>query len=181
MTATPTELVIRPIAGRGELDLFCRIPYVLNEELADDLETGHRRPGWLWMAVRGDHLLARAAWWTRRGHAEPRMLDIFDIGDGSSSSGSLDAGVRLLREATASVIPPGTSRPEYSRFVPADWREHAASLRAVRDRMNAAERAGARLFAERLRLEWRPGTPIPAPPAGSRSARSRTSMNSYRS
>ena len=29
--------------------------------------------------------------------------------------------------------------------------------------MNALAQTGARLFVERLRLEWRPGTPIPAP------------------
>jgi hypothetical protein len=28
--------------------------------------------------------------------------------------------------------------------------------------MRALERVGARLFVERLRLEWRPGTPVPA-------------------
>jgi hypothetical protein len=31
----------------------------------------------------------------------------------------------------------------------------------VADRVAALELAGARLFVERLRLEWRPGTPIP--------------------
>ena len=29
--------------------------------------------------------------------------------------------------------------------------------------MGALERVGARLFVERLRLEWRPGTPVPEP------------------
>ncbi|GAA3223295.1 GNAT family N-acetyltransferase [Nonomuraea helvata] len=35
--------------------------------------------------------------------------------------------------------------------------------RVVEDRMAALERTGARLFVERLRLEWRPGTPIAEP------------------
>ncbi|MGP3936215.1 aldolase/citrate lyase family protein [Nonomuraea sp. KM88] len=38
-----------------------------------------------------------------------------------------------------------------------------AVTRAVEDRMAALERTGARLFVERLRLEWRPATPIPEP------------------
>jgi RimJ/RimL family protein N-acetyltransferase len=162
LTATHTELVIRPITGRDELDLFCQIPYLLNDELADDLDSGHRRPEWLWMALRGDRLVARAAWWKMSDHTAPGVLDIFDIDDGCSGPERLDTGVRLLREAAAAVIPAGTTPPEYSRFVSADWRDHPAARRAVEDRMKAAERTGARLFVERLRLEWRPGTPIPA-------------------
>ena len=37
------DLTLRPITGRDELDLFCRLPYVLNEELAGDLAAGRRR------------------------------------------------------------------------------------------------------------------------------------------
>lgn len=37
------DLIVRPIAGREELDLFTRIPYVLNEELGDDLDVGSRQ------------------------------------------------------------------------------------------------------------------------------------------
>lgn len=163
MTARPSELVIRPIAGPAELGLFCQLPYVLNDEIADDLEAGHRRPQWLWMALSGGRLLARAAWWTRRGQAGPGMLDIFDLDDESGIPELPDIGARLLREATAAVIPPGTSWPEYSRFVPSGWREQEGPGRAVRNRMNAAERTGASLFVERLRLEWSPGAPVLAP------------------
>ena len=38
------DLTVRPISGPDELDLFCRFPYVLNDELAGDLEAGRRRP-----------------------------------------------------------------------------------------------------------------------------------------
>ena len=51
---------MRPIAGREELGLFARMPYVLNEELADDLAAGRRRPEWIWVALHGDRLLANA-------------------------------------------------------------------------------------------------------------------------
>jgi len=61
------------------------------------------------------------------------------------------------------VIPEGTQPPYYLRFVDPDWRGAAATRQATEDRMAAAARTGARLFVERLRLEWRPGTPVPAP------------------
>lgn len=63
------DLTLRPVNGPEELELFSRLPYVLNEELADDLTLGRRRPEWMWVALRGDRLLARAAWWSRPGSA----------------------------------------------------------------------------------------------------------------
>lgn len=158
MTRNENDLILRPIAGRAELDLFNRMPYVLNPELAGDLEAGRRRPEWMWIALRGDHLIARAAWWGRAGDDTPLVLDILDVEDNAQN-----AGVRLLETALAAIVPPGTSRPEYSRFLPADWRDHAETRRAVEDLIAILESTGAKLFAERLRLEWRPGTPVPAP------------------
>lgn len=67
MTAERNDLILRPITGPEELDLFSRLPYVFNAELADDLAAGRRRPGWMWVAIRGDRLLARLTWWGRSG------------------------------------------------------------------------------------------------------------------
>jgi RimJ/RimL family protein N-acetyltransferase len=61
------------------------------------------------------------------------------------------------------VVPEGTRRPGYTRFVPPDWREDTAVRQAVEERMRVVERTGGRLFVERLRLEWRRGTPVPEP------------------
>ncbi|MFJ9852416.1 GNAT family N-acetyltransferase [Streptomyces sp. NPDC101150] len=152
---------MRPITGREELDLFSRLPYVLNEELTEDLAAGRRRPQWMWVALRGDQLLARAAWWSRSAGDAPLLLDVLDIEDGASGSPHVDIGVRLLRTAMAAAFPNGARPPEYSRFVPPDWREDAASRRAVEERMTVLERTGARLLVERLRLEWRPESPVP--------------------
>jgi hypothetical protein len=44
LTVEQNDLTMRPIAGREELSLFSRLPYVLNDELADDLAVGRRRP-----------------------------------------------------------------------------------------------------------------------------------------
>ncbi|MFC0861871.1 GNAT family N-acetyltransferase [Sphaerimonospora cavernae] len=154
---------MRPIAGREEIDLFNRLSYVFDHELADDLDSGRRRPEWMWMALRGDRLLARIAWWSRGGGEPPFMLDVFDFDDTLPEAERRDVGARLLETATAAVIPPGARRTEYSRFVPPGWRGDATARRAVEDRMAVLEAAGARLLVERLRLEWRPGTPIPEP------------------
>ncbi|MFD8158595.1 GNAT family N-acetyltransferase [Streptomyces malaysiensis] len=154
---------MRPITGCEELDLFSQLPYTLNEELADDLATGRRRPEWMWVALHGERLLARAAWWGRPGDDTPFLLDIFDIDDSSPDRDRVDIGVRLLQTALAEVIPANTRPPEYNRVVPSDWREDDMARHVVEDRMLALERTGARLLVERLRLEWRPGTPLPTP------------------
>ncbi|MEW2305184.1 GNAT family N-acetyltransferase [Streptomyces sp. NPDC006655] len=160
---TPNDLAIRPIDGREELDLFSRLPYLLNEELADDLATGRRRPEWMWVALRGDRLLARAAWWSRAGSGTPLILDVLDIDDDAPDPDTRDIGVRLLETATAATLADGSRPPGYSRFVPPDWREDTRTRQAVEDRMTMLERTGARFFVERLRLEWRPESPVPEP------------------
>ncbi len=163
MTTHDADLTFRPITGAGELGLFNRLPYELNTEVDGDLRDGHRQPRWLWMALRGDHLLARAAWWARPGAGAPGALDILDI-DEPAGAVAVDAATALLTAAMAEVVPPGERPPAYIRFLAPDWRAEPASRRAVEDRMTAAERTGARFFVERLRLEWRPGTGIPASP-----------------
>ncbi|MFF1714999.1 hypothetical protein [Streptomyces sp. NPDC058268] len=40
MTVKQNDPTVRPISGREELDLFSRFPYVLNDEVADDLTAG---------------------------------------------------------------------------------------------------------------------------------------------
>ena len=148
------DLTVRPITGLDELGLFNSLPYVLNDEVGGDLAAGRRRPEWLWLALRADRVVARAGWWSRAGDQHPLVMDIFDIG------GRTGDGVRLLKTALPAVVPAGATPPGYGRFLPADWRDHQHIRQAVEDRMGALERVGARLFVERLRLEWRPGTPV---------------------
>jgi RimJ/RimL family protein N-acetyltransferase len=150
-------LTIRPISGPGEIELFNRLPYVLNEELADDLAAGRRRTEWMWVALRGDRLVARAAWWGQGGDAVPLQFDVFDF-----EAGSADDGARLLSTAMTAV-PAGAKPPEYGRFVPPDWRDNPADRTVVEERLVVLEGAGARLLVERLRFDWRPGTPIAEP------------------
>jgi hypothetical protein len=151
------DLTLRPITGPDELDLFNSLPYVLNDEVGGDLAAGRRRPEWLWLALRGDRVVARAGWWSRPGDRHPLVMDIFDI------DGGAEDGVQLLKTALPAVVPADATPPEYSRFLPADWRDDQHTRQAVHDRMGVLERTGAKLFIERLRLEWRPGTPVAGP------------------
>ncbi|MGW1107810.1 GNAT family N-acetyltransferase [Streptomyces sp. NPDC002540] len=161
MSPAPRELTVRPLRGPQELELFCRLSYVLDDELAEDLESGRRRPEWMWVALRGERVVARIAWWSRDGEA-PLLLDFFDLDDTLPEPERGEAGLRLLEEATAAVVPGGAPRPEYGRFVPPDWREDPAARDVVEARIRVMERSGARMLVERLRLEWRAGTPVPA-------------------
>lgn len=174
MPPAPSRLTIRPLSGPGELDLFRRLSYVLDHKLADDLAAGRRLPEWMWVALDGERVVARAAWWTNAPGGEPLALDFFDLDDALPAPERVGIGVRLLETATAAVVPAGAQRPEYGRFVPPDWREDPAVREAVGARIAAAEATGARMLVERLRLEWRAGTPVmeaPPTPAGRRTWR----------
>jgi hypothetical protein len=157
---TGGELTVRPLRGPDELGLFCHFPYPRNGSLAADLDAGHRRPGWLWLALRGDDPVARAGWWARAGQPAPDLLDVFDLGDDPGSPDRVAAGARLLQAAAAAIVPPGRPWPEYTRLEPPDWRDEPGSRQAVTDRMAAVTGAGGRFLVERLQLEWRAGTPI---------------------
>jgi RimJ/RimL family protein N-acetyltransferase len=151
------DLTLRPITGPDELDLFNSLPYVLNDEVGEDLAAGRRRTQWLWLALRGDRVVARAGWWSHAGDQHPLSMDIFDL------DGDPDDGVRLLHSALPAVVPAGATPPPYSRYLRPDWREHQPTRQADDNRMGALERVGAKLFVERLRLQWLPGTPIAEP------------------
>lgn len=162
----PDDLVLRPLADAGELALFTTLPYTLNHELADDLAAGRRRPEWMWVALAGGRVRARIAWWAPEAGRAPELLDILDLDDtaGDTARDRVAIGAALHRAASAAVLAdvPGTP-PEFMRFVPGEWRDDPVARRAVDDRVAVLEGSGARLKIERLRLEWRPGTPIPAP------------------
>lgn len=162
LTTQQNVLTFRPISGPDELSLFCQLPYVLNEELAGDIQAGRRQPGWMWVARRGSRLVARAAWWAPRQDAS-LLLDVFDLDDDGRDPDRVDVGARLLQTALRKVIPAGAQPSEYSRFVPPDWRDDPAVRRTVEDRMEATRRTGARLLVERLRFEWRRGAPLSEP------------------
>lgn len=122
MAQSQNDITIRSLSGAEELDLFCALTYALDDELADDLARCLRRPQWMWVALRG-LLAGRAAWWGSGDDAALSVLDILDVAD---DPGRIDVGVRLLKGALSEIIPAGARPPEYVRFIPPGWREHAA-------------------------------------------------------
>jgi hypothetical protein len=158
VTAAPSsDLTLRRLAGIDELELFLSLSYSLDHELTEDLASGRRRPEWMWIALGSGRLVGRVAWWGAPGDTEPAVLDFLDVAEVPDR---IEVGVELLTKALAAVIQPPGTPPDYLRFVPSDWRDHEDSRRIVEDRMAIAGRAGARFLVERLRLEWRPGTPV---------------------
>ncbi|MEU5219941.1 GNAT family N-acetyltransferase [Streptomyces sp. NPDC020807] len=160
---TLSHVVIRPLTGPDELDLFLRLTYSLDHEVADDLATGRRLPAWMWVAVdpATDRLLGRLSWWTNQAGAPPLSLDFFDLSPELSAEERAALGLRLLETATAAVVPAGARRPEFGRFMPADWRERSEVRSVLESLFGVLEASGARPLVERLRLEWRPGAPVP--------------------
>ncbi|GHE26924.1 GNAT family N-acetyltransferase [Streptomyces hydrogenans] len=157
------DLVVRPLAGPEELDLFLDLSYTLDHELADDLGTGRRRPEWLWMALRGGRLLGRIAWWTNKDGGEPLALDFFDLDPDLPAGEAAEVGRRLLATAMAAVLPAGTVPPEFNRYLPPDWREVPETRDRVELLFSLLAETGARPLVERLRLEWLPDTPVAGP------------------
>lgn len=153
-----SDLIVRPLAGPEELDLFRTVPYVLNREIDGDLAAGRRRLDWLWIAERGDRLVGRVGWWTRRAGDDPLVLDFLDL-----PASSVDDGVALVSTALRSVVPAGATPPQYIRFLPPDWQDDPALVQDVDRRRTVLERLGARPLVERLRLQWDAGGPVPAP------------------
>jgi RimJ/RimL family protein N-acetyltransferase len=160
---TPDDLVIRPLAGAQELELFRGLTYCLDDELADDMAEGRRRPERMWVALRGGRLEARAAWWGGATDAAPSLLDFLDVGDAPDR---VAIGGSLLRATLRAALALGEIGPpprEYIRFVPPDWRAQPGSRREIEDLMAIVSATGAHLLAERYRFEWRPGAPVPEP------------------
>ncbi|THV42523.1 GNAT family N-acetyltransferase [Glycomyces buryatensis] len=156
-----SDLTVRPLVAASELDRFLELSYVLDDELADDLAAGRRRPEWMWIATRGTRVLARASWWSSPGAEGPGVLDFFDVDDTLPPEEGVEVGFELLSAAMKAIFPEGATPPEYGRFIPPSWREDAAARQVVETRFAVLERLGARQLVERLRLEWRAGTPLP--------------------
>ncbi|HZM76708.1 MAG TPA: GNAT family N-acetyltransferase [Candidatus Limnocylindrales bacterium] len=156
-----SKLIVRPATGREEIARFNELPYVLNEEFGRDVDEGRRRPGWMWMALRSDRLVGRVAWWARDNKAtEPMVMDVFDL----AADEPLETGVELFRTASKQVLPSRIRPLDFLTFVPPNWRDDPDARRTIQTRISALEQAGARVFVERLRLEWIAGTVI-APPS----------------
>ncbi|QSB13497.1 GNAT family N-acetyltransferase [Natronosporangium hydrolyticum] len=132
----------------------------------EEVAAGGYRPEWCWVALRGDELVARVAFWAPPDAPLPWSVDLFDPGNGPDR---VEVGAALLRAAYQQLVPadyrtppqPDGGRPDYHLFLPADWRDHPAAYAEATDRIAAAEQAGLTHFVERLNLRWEPTDGLP--------------------
>lgn len=150
-----TDLVIRPLES-GEEALFTSLPdrglvgrKLLGDDFAEMAKRGEYRPEWIWVALRDDVVVARAAWWAAPGDEQPVALDWFDFTDA-------DAAVHLLKTAPL--------RAEYSLTTPPAWQDDPDVAHEVNVRLDAAGKAGYRKLVERHRFHWTPENGLPEQP-----------------
>ncbi|WP_327088775.1 GNAT family N-acetyltransferase [Nonomuraea sp. NBC_01738] len=153
-----TDVIFRPLA-EGEFELFdsYATPPVSgvgerHKPFLQMAQEGEYRHDWLWVALRGDELVARAAFWGPPGSEHAFSLDLLDFQ-------SVEVGAELLKAAYAELVTPGYdtpsgARPDFHLFLPADWRERPDSLADANVRVEAAEKAGLEFHVERLNLRW---------------------------
>jgi RimJ/RimL family protein N-acetyltransferase len=148
-------LVLRALE-EGEFALFDRLPdpglvgfAAFDEPFAIKSRQDAYRPEWVWVALRGPEVVARAAWWGGPDDVEPRTLDWFDFTE-------FDAAVRLLNTAPFHA--------KYELRLPPGWREDPATHAAATIRIDAARAAGMTPLVERYRYRWTPSCGIPKRP-----------------
>lgn len=147
-----TDLVIRAL-NKGEEHLFTGYAQpdvvgfaIFGRTYADYLAKNEYRPEWTWVALRGDRVVARAAWWGGPEDPSPMTLDWFDFEDPA-------AGEALLKAAPFRV--------EYCLALPPSWRD---THEAAQTRIDVATRAGMKPVVERLRYTWTPANGLPERP-----------------
>jgi RimJ/RimL family protein N-acetyltransferase len=150
-----TDLVIRPLTA-GEEDLFDQLPdpglvglAAFGGSYRRMADANEYRPEWTWVALRGDTVVARAAWWGGPTDADPGALDWFDFTEPA-------AGTALLQAAPL--------RYEYVLRVPPRWRDQPQVRAAAQARIDAVTAAGMRPLVERYQYRWTPDCGLPPRP-----------------
>ncbi len=152
-----TDLVVRPLlAGEEHLFLSLTEPALVGiqstgRDYRELAALNQYRPEWTWVALRGDRVVARAAWWAGPDDDKPIALDWLDFDGGESA-----AAVEILATAGFDA--------QYCLVLPPHWREDPATRRAGEARVEVAQQAGMRLFVERLRYTWTPAAGLPDRP-----------------
>ncbi|MET0235268.1 MAG: GNAT family N-acetyltransferase [Kibdelosporangium sp.] len=150
-----TDLVVRPLEA-GEEHLFDTYAQpdvvgfaVFGRTYREFRAKNEYRPEWTWVALRGDRVVARAAWWAGPGDTAPLTLDWLDFEDP-------EAGIALLNAAPF--------KAEYCIALPPGWRDDPVTLAAGQARIDVAHRVGMKLLVERLRYTWTPADGLPERP-----------------
>ncbi|WP_198659325.1 GNAT family N-acetyltransferase [Nocardiopsis sp. FIRDI 009] len=150
------------IAHAFEYEVGEPISRVTAEQYAREAADRRYRPEWTWIAERDGRVLARALWWGFPDGGSPLALNCLSTAPGADdpvglAAGLLAAGHRAITGAGAEEL------PGYHLKLPVGWRERPEVVRALDWRREAAARAGLEEENERLRFEWTPDTPLPAP------------------
>lgn len=142
-----TELVIRPLVA-GEEHIFDSLPdpalvglAAFGRTYAGTAARGEYRPEWTWVALRGDTVVARAAWWGGPKDDKPVTLDWFDFAEGEAA-----AGVELLYAAPLHA--------DYILALPPGWRDQPEVRAAAEARIEAVTAAGRKPLVERYQYVW---------------------------
>jgi RimJ/RimL family protein N-acetyltransferase len=150
-----TSLVIRPLRP-GEEHLFDLLPdpalvgpAAFGRTYRRRAEAREYRPEWTWVALRGDTVVARAAWWGGPADDAPATLDWFDFTEP-------EAGTALLRAAPLHY--------EYCLLLPPGWRDLPPVRAAAQARLDASTAAGLRPLVERYNYRWTPERGLPPRP-----------------
>jgi len=148
-----TNPVIRPLRA-GEHKLFQSMPEppfvgaaLLGRDFAETMAARQYRPEWTWVALDGETVIARAAWWGGPDDSAPVALDWFDPGTDPI------VGAELLRAASFNV--------DFHLILPPDWRDVPETHRAAQSRITAAGAGGLAPVLERLRYRWTPIDGLP--------------------
>jgi ribosomal protein S18 acetylase RimI-like enzyme len=156
-------LTIRPL-GHGEVDLFTTMPGSsgrwhpdFHRDYRELLAARHYRLDWTWVALRGDTVVARAAWWGFPDNDAPYTLDWLEFA-------TEDDGAALVRAAHQVLRTPDGTTPEYHLFLPLDWRDRRPVRVLTEQRLAAARGAGMDVQVERWSYLWTlPDGPLPPP------------------
>ncbi|WP_256104777.1 GNAT family N-acetyltransferase [Streptomyces sp. ODS05-4] len=143
-----TDLVIRALDA-SDAHLFDTLPDPLDAASAHARTT--HRPDWKRIALRGDRVVARGAWWGGPHDTSPVNVNWFDVAEGEE-----EAGAELLRTAP--------HRVELELNLPSDWRDDPATRAAGETRLRAARAAGYQVLVERFMYRWTPASGLPPRP-----------------
>ncbi|MFT2015579.1 GNAT family N-acetyltransferase [Streptomyces sp. 796.1] len=150
-----TDLVIRQLSEH-DAPLFHALPDAglvgharFDRKYVTVADGGTYRPEWTRVALRGETVVARAAWWGGPDDAEPVALDWFDFTDHA-------AAVELLRTAPF--------RADYVLLLPPGWEQEPAVAQAARARTDAVLAAGMTRLVDRFHYVWTPECGVPEQP-----------------
>ncbi|WP_308294527.1 GNAT family N-acetyltransferase [Streptomyces sp. RKAG290] len=137
------------------------ISWITADRYLDELGRRMYRPEWTWIAEDGDQVVGRALWWGQPAGEHPLALDCLHVDASVADRTAVAAG--LVAASLKAFAEQGAPRPPlYNLTLPNGWREDPAVAAALAWRRDAALAAGLTDEVERLRLEWTPGTGLPA-------------------